>query len=570
MKKKWVSMALSWTLVLGLFAQANGTVAYATGADSTTEDASVEGEVLKDVFGEVTFYRWERIKRDNYPTDSEWHLSMLVWGDSKGKKDVGYISAVAPEAIYQGPEASALEGVTHRFSKSDPVYKKTFKDSTHVQEAKSFYVRVEDRAKDLLNNSDPQVLPSKDVFYTDSDRHCVYVKYGSRDKGNKGLDGTAVPQYMIKLNTAGTSNRDYIMEPWGEQDNSAIDFRSNEYKAEWGFRSESGDRGDVWEIAYNKDDYDDPHLSIRSGFVHARGTTDEEDFCKWFIGTKLRYSSIKGDVTVGNGQILSISASDYLDADGNGESQSGVIVPSGVTITVEKGGILSVSGDLINNGTIVNNGGTILVQNGGTIYPFLQGASVEQGCGAIKCISGDMIIEKGGAVYAGLNRAASREPAAFWLADSSTIVNYGLLVYGIMKVGDGTVIENRSGGRIYGALFEPNLRTFNDMLRDNNEKLMKGNTSKLTALSYIGQKKTTTTTTKTVEITIFGLKIPVPIITDSSDESLGSIEPEYGGIVVAGRIRRNPIIYRTKGQEGYINDPFMSAYTAITWETLEL
>lgn len=467
--------------------------------DEEAQDEQPEDEVIADptlldnVFGEVVYYRWDRVYHDSYPYDTNWHLSMLVWTRDKGNIDDGYIGAVAPDDIWLGPEAKPVEGVTNRFSKSDPVYKKYFKEEDFLSEGSTYYIRMTDRAEGIDIGSDPQVKPKMDTFYTDDDRDCIYVKYGKRDSDNKGLDGSGAPVYMIKMSTRPDVNRDYILEPGGNEEESWLKIHGDEYGYEWSFQSKNyKNAGEIWYVFYNKDNEDDPNLGIEHGlrFLTARSDDDDYAYYKWFIGTKLRYSAITQNVTVGSGQVLSISASNYVSTEGKAESQHGVILTGGNTITVEKGGILSVSGDFINNGTIVNNGGTILVQKGGNIYPFLQGDnSATLGCGTIKCNSGEIIIEEGGAIYAGMNCALSEDKvkrqADFRLDNSATVVNYGLLCVGQVTMGKSAVIENRANGMIYSCLYDKNWNSFIHQLKDNNSKLLQGNVTDLRCLNYV-------------------------------------------------------------------------------------
>ncbi len=533
----------------------------------TTEEvnSAEEAQVLNDVFGEVVYYRWDRVNRDDYPTDTDWHLSMLVWTRSDGAIDDGYIGAVAPDDIWLGPNADPVPGATHRFTNDDPIYKEYFKDKKWILEDETYYIRLTDRAEGIDVGSDPQVQPYRDTFYTDDDRDCLYVKYGGKDGDNDGIDDSDAPVYMMKLSRGPNAEDgyDYVMEPWGDEDNSAIKFHGNEYGYEWTFKSldldESGDDYNddipdgytqeddyrnprvVWRVFYNKGHHKDPTLSVGEGlrFLHVRSQDKEWNTFKWFIGTKYRYSAIKGDVTIGANQMLSISASNYVDATGSEESQQGVILPGGHTVTIEKGGILSVSGDFINNGTIINNGGTILVQDGGTIYPFLQGDdSNSLGCGTIKCNSGDIIVEKGGAIYSGMNCAknltdGTMKSANFWLDNSSTLVNYGLVVCGQMDLGNGATVENRSQGRIYSCFYEPNWGPFMIPLSDNNANLSAGDKKNIRSLSRF---------------------------TAESGFYEGGIKTLPGGT----KLTVVPDIFLTKGKEDYLDNPDRE------WQTLYL
>ena len=484
----------------GSFNAINQTINMLRGDDDDDDDEKspevyVDPTMLDDVFGEVVYYRWDRVYENDYPKDNRWHISMLVWPRDDGKIDDGYLGALAPDDIWMGPEAKPVDGVTHSFPRDDPIYKKYFKGNGSISEGGTYYIRLTDRAEGLDVGSDPQVQVFRDTFYTNDDRDCLYVKYGARDDDNDGVDDNSAPVYMIKMSKRADVKRDYIIQPGpdSDSDESWIKFRDDEYGYGWTFKSKRiKNAGLIWHIFHNVDDDSDANLAVGPGrrFLTARSDDDDHGYYKWFIGTKLRFSAITQDVSVNAGQLLSISASNYISSDGEDESQSGVILPGGNTITVEKGGILSISGDFINNGTIINNGGTIIVQNGGTIYPFLQGDDYNTlGCGSIKCNSGDIIVEKGGTIYTGMNCALGednvKQSAVFWLDNSSTLINYGTLAFGQLDMGEASTIENRSGSYMYSCLYDKNWDTFVDQLSDNNGKLSSGSTDNLRCLGYV-------------------------------------------------------------------------------------
>lgn len=513
-----------------------------TGGDTTTDaddSESVEQpEILKDVFGEVVFYRWDRINDSNTPRDAEWHPAMLVWARDEFEIDDGYIGCLAPDCIWLGPEADAVPGATHVFNEDDEIYDDLFDDNDLISEGESCYFRLTDRAEGIDVGSDPQVLTHEKTFFTTDDRDVLYIKYGKTDSDNDNESGGEAPVYMIKLARTPDAPQDYILEPGGQGNDSWIHVHGDEYGYEWTFESyESefpgdGDDDRMYKVKYNKPHEDDPRLSVGEGqrFMHCRSKDYDWNKYKWFLGKKLRFSAIKGDPTIEEGQILSISASDYVSAEGSPESQNGVILQAGQTITIEKGGILSISGDFINNGTIINNGGVILVENGGSIYPFLQGDDANaMGCGSIKCNGGDIIIESGGAIYSGLNCTLTtdnvKRNAAFWMDNSSTLVNYGLVCCGEMRLGDTATIENRNNARLYACMCEPSWKTIVDQLSDNNQKLMSGDTSELHSLGYFKKE-------------------------DSDDY--------YGGIFLindATNLQNAPSLYVTSGQEDHVNNP---------------
>lgn len=502
-----------------------------TSSGDEKEESTEGGEILDDVFGEIVFYRWDRVYKADYPTDKEWHPTLLVWGRDKGKTDDGYIGTYAPDLIYRGPSCRTYPGVTHQFGYESPW--NTFQHDGDIKEDQSFFINTTDKAEGIDVGTDPQVQTSKDTFYTNDDRGCLYVQYGGTDGDNEGVDGQKCPKYAIKMSKSSSATQDYYLDPDHDGGQAQLNL-SDAPVYEWVFKSYNSDnRGLGWRLFENVSSHDDPVLGVdkMTRFVYLEsdynGDEDEDNnLFKWFQGTALRYSAITQDVKVKEGQILSISASNYVDTAGNAQNQSGVVIKSGVTVTVEKGGILSVSGDLINDGFIVNNGGTIIVQDGGSIFPFLQGEdTIRDGCGSIQCVSGDIIVEKGGALYSGLNSAGSYNDTAasnaltalidglfsnlfsgfsalnsagsetnsestdennsdatyenssdarFELSYGSVLVNYGVVGFGSLWLGNATTIENRKGGYIWGGLYEVDGKSFTTMLKDMNQKLSSG------------------------------------------------------------------------------------------------
>lgn len=168
---------------------------------------------------------------------------------------------------------------------------------------------------------------------------------------------------------------------------------------------------------------------------------------KIFIECSNKYTSIP-DYTVT--QTFEIKAGEYGTADGGTDKTKGIIIPPGTTLKIEKGAVMTVAGNLINDGTIENEG-TIIIQKGGSISSFRAGSEPSKnGCGAIKCNGGDILILEGGALYAGM---ADENGASvpFNLDSGSTLVNKGLLVYGKMDLGQSARVELRKGSKTYGS-----------------------------------------------------------------------------------------------------------------------
>ena len=183
----------------------------------------------------------------------------------------------------------------------------------------------------------------------------------------------------------------------------------------------------------------DAYIRIKSG----NGNVYPERSVIWwsmaefvmYIGYKEQVSAIQSDFTIGSGQV----------ANYNGR----VYIAPGVTVTVEKGGVLCVSGVLYNNGTIINNGGDIVVQKNSTIEQLNLNGSPG---GAICCDGGDLVIMSGGCVTTG--RTAEYSDYAkdgcgngFVLRNGATCTNFGVLAVGSRAfVVSGSTLDNRASG----------------------------------------------------------------------------------------------------------------------------
>ncbi len=156
-----------------------------------------------------------------------------------------------------------------------------------------------------------------------------------------------------------------------------------------------------------------------------------------YIGYREQLSAIRSDCTISGGQVANYNGYIYVEPN--------------VTITIEKGGVLSVSGVLFNNGTIVNNGGDIVVQKGATIEQFC----LNDGPGGVICCDGgDLVILSGGCVVVGKSESYSRYETGygngFVLRNGATCTNFGtLVVTPSAYVVSGATLDNRSTGRMY-------------------------------------------------------------------------------------------------------------------------
>ncbi len=155
-----------------------------------------------------------------------------------------------------------------------------------------------------------------------------------------------------------------------------------------------------------------------------------------YVGYKERISVIRSDSKIGSGQVANYNGRVY-------------IMP-GVTITVESGGVLSVSGELYNNGSIMNSG-DIVVQKNASIEQFCLGDSPG---GTICCDGGDLVILGGGCVITGKTESYTDYTTGFGngfvMRNGATCTNFGVLAVGSNAyVASGATLDNRSSGTMF-------------------------------------------------------------------------------------------------------------------------
>ncbi|MBQ8107404.1 MAG: hypothetical protein IJ129_01500, partial [Ruminococcus sp.] len=372
-----------------------------------------------------------------------------------------YICGEAPGCLYGGPETGGINGAKKMDTNGDRY--KYMEDDGSIDVKNSYFVKINDEAWGF-NTKDAEIDVTKNVFYTTSDKDCVYLRYDGRNNNtnNEGIDNAKPPCYFMRMSKDDTYSRDYYITP--DRGDGGLLSITDKPTRHWMFRSRYTDDStpgninwgnQVWHIFNDWSGSKDPMLAREQEYLKVETTENDNNYVRaWYVGEQMRFSALKGDLTINAGSPFEISKDKYISTNGGTESTTGVILPEGETLTINKGGILSISANFINNGTIINNGGVILVKDGGTIYPFLQGKdSTTKGCGTILCNGGDIIIQKGGTVYAGLNDANCKK-VPFYLDNSSTLINLGVLVYGTMRLGEGVRVELYSNSQTYAGRFE--------------------------------------------------------------------------------------------------------------------
>ena len=183
----------------------------------------------------------------------------------------------------------------------------------------------------------------------------------------------------------------------------------------------------------------------------------------WYIGKPHVFASLKGEggdpvsgaggtTKVGKGETMILKDTSYLDVDGNEAKSEGVVLPEGSKIEIEEGGVLSIEGNFINNGTIINKGGTIVIKEEGCVSPFgvtnesrIECSKAENGQG------GNIIVMPGGRLYclgSDAQFGAEGVPLSglkpnLLLTGGSSLINYGTFVTTLTKMDSSSKIENR-------------------------------------------------------------------------------------------------------------------------------
>ncbi len=474
------------------------------GEDDQVADGS---QIMVKGLGNVTFYRWEKVKYGLFRDYNEYERYMFFDHNGKDRTSQSYIAGRVPDDLFfdlKGPRyysgsvglGSLRNEIPTGLSDHSVTGENLAKyrgsewkyglinillnyprDSKSVLDEYQDLVMIPDRAYNY-KNKDPMIKTDRDVFFTDDDRNVPYVKgdevFFAEDLNSKRyylcLDHrqTGVPaEDMYRGNPAydelNTLNYEWQIAEM-PRNASALIIRTEEQSAiseRLGgihLRYDSEDEGVFLESDNPNNKWDhESFVAMTKGAVH--GAYLRETWYKWNVsyttykGKEMHFSTLEGETTVSEDQVFNVSAGDYLDAHGNKKSTMGVMIPNGSTLIID-GGVVSVKGDLINNGTIeIKNGGVLLVQDKACVSSFLPGKDIgKNGCGSIKCTDGDIVIEKGGAIYAGMNDSGCNE-VPFYLDNNSTLINGGLLVFGNIRLGEGTRVELRDGSKCYGGIF---------------------------------------------------------------------------------------------------------------------
>lgn len=336
----------------------------------------------------VNLVEWHRVRNySDLPTDNKSKYYMfLAWDHDNGNPDL--LTNTSPTAVIMTSNKNGGNIAGEIFA--DSVYQTAF----------TF---------------------AKDTFITSSAYGMPQMIFESINKNN-----TNSPQYYIKLNEG---KGDYLVN----------DDDSFKYSSTSGTRfgiSPHTSKNAKYEKSAKYDGcvciFDDIGGDRDSGFLfHGTNLTLEQDmhyddfdpFILW-VGKEVTYSIITTNYTIMPGEVLSI--------------KDRVLIKNGVTLTVAPGGILSVDGTLINNGTIQNYG-TLIVEKGCEVFPLVMGTSSIKDSNAVDKSSNTIISY-------GSKKKVSIAGYSKKLTSEGVVINRGNMTFatnmGSFCFYEGAVLEN--------------------------------------------------------------------------------------------------------------------------------
>ena len=288
-------------------------------------------------------------------------------------------------------------------------------------------------------NVDPYISTG-DTFYTRGIMDVPYFHYGGTDGDNKNAR-----KYILEFYSNGKGTGKYLdrsggshiqSNTWSSADWMTIMDKKRADEKGIGSKVSNGENIIFWNISGNDAVLRKSIDTNGNGCFCGCGSGGDADWDSnsrfWVYGaSEVEYSCIYGDWTMDNDQV-------YV-------AEDDLILMDGATMTIPEGSVLCVKGSFFVNGTIKCHG-TILVEDGGVMMPF----TPKKKGGDIDIDGGTLAIMSGGRVYAGNPKGYlnATENAWFYVRNSGTVVNYGILAAGIADVGTNSVVENHAGGAI--------------------------------------------------------------------------------------------------------------------------
>ena len=203
----------------------------------------------------------------------------------------------------------------------------------------------------------------------------------------------------------------------------------------------------------------DEHLMVTGSGryidLYESGLDDDRRNFHLFFGEEVPFT-LMPDVTVPTGTTMKIEGHMMLDEE--------------CTITVQPGAVLTIAGEFINNGSIINRG-TVVVQSGARMYSAILDGGEQTSCGTILCVGakddffnldyegeGNLVILENAQVI--LPDTGSR----LFIGKGASCVNNGVLVLPDgMILSDGQFINGATGITYIAATAQRNMYNYLDI-----------------------------------------------------------------------------------------------------------
>lgn len=242
-----------------------------------------------------------------------------------------------------------------------------------------------------------------------------YIMYSGENDSDDNLQS---PMCYISLNST--------MKTWLATDDSRDLNLNASTPSKWTVYFSRTQSGTYTSLFVNYSWKTDPTIWVdNSGKLYSSTSGNNSSYQKYamYIGKVTDITVIQKDVTVGDGQTVRIG------------EEGGIALQEGVTLTIEKGGTAIVQSRFLNQGTIINRG-TIVVMDQGSLQPVYDTG------GTLLCEGGDLIITKGGRFMSG---------EKLTLKKGSSIVNEGIFLTGQdVSLEDATLITEEGGYTLLG------------------------------------------------------------------------------------------------------------------------
>lgn len=369
--------------------------------DAAQQDPEKLGNIID---GSIEFYQWNRVKSyKDLPTDTnKTYRMMLVWGDR----------------YY-------LEG----------------DDWRECENGMGLYVNEHSTSGAACGNVSQhyEIDLGVDTFYTVGGMGTPYLHY---KKNNTKDSNDKCPMYTIQL--AGVDdkpsdkwihdgdNKIFIMDKQGEDTEGSL----------WGIIVGNGGASTKNDAGVDKVKiFNDESSGYDTGFMcNGNCLYGDDDGSGWdyssftmYIGIPTVYPAVTKNYIVGADQTVRIAQNAAMYRN--------------VTITVEKDGIFTIESWFMNNGSIIVDGGTLIVQNGGVLFPFVD----------VGDYSGKLEIRNGGElVILPGSRAAFGQLRA---TQGSSIVNRNMLMAETILL-NRSVLDNRESGSVFAGYDFRQMNTF--------------------------------------------------------------------------------------------------------------